>query len=388
MNSDNHGKVSEWEPVRRMLRSFMGDLPELAVAFTASIRRSVPVYRAIPEDEHRVGVEGELRMRLASLTEGSALDDAALAASSELAATRAAEGIPIDALIAAYQAGDQEIWRLVVERASPDVAPLMPQLGRLMLEATSVTTEVMARAHSRATRDIDGGRITLAHQFLKLLDDPGDPAEAALAANRLGFDPSGEFVGFVWLSGDEVPGASYETASAMSSESVVLAIRAVGERRFEMVAEASNAELLVTQLTERLRGGRLGVGLPQLGLAGAASSISDARMAFEATSLKRPVLRFADHWLEAVVLAERHRVSGLLQSAVDAASSQSHLAEAVVAFAESDMSIAATAHAVHLHANSVSYRLDRWRVLTGLNPRTFGGLARSLIACRMAELER
>jgi hypothetical protein len=368
-----------------MFRSFIDDSPELSVAVTDFIRRTVPVYRAISEDEHRAAVEHQLRMRLTALAERRPLGEAELAASAELAATRAAEGIPIDAVIAAYQAGDQEIWRLVVERGSPQVGPLMPELGRMMFAATSATTEVMARAHTRVARDIDGGRITLAHQFLELLDDPSEHAEATLAANRLGFDPNGEFVGFVWLSGDEALGASYEAASSLRSQSIGLAIRATGEGRFEMVAQADDAERLVVQITDRLRDGRLGVGVPRVGVEGASSSICDARLALEATSLKRPVVRFVDHWLESLALAESRRISVLTERGVTVAKAHPHLAETVVAFARADMSIATTAQKVHLHANSVTYRLNRWATLTGLDPRTFAGLAQSIIVCRIAD---
>ena len=385
MSRDYHQSRTEWNPVHTLLRSMRSDLPGMSVAVTAFIRRTVPVYLAISEEEHRAGVEGQLRMRLSALAEGRPLDAAELAASADLAATRAAEGIPVDALIAAYQAGDQEIWRLIAERASPQVSNLMPELGQMMFAATSVTTEVMARAHTRVARDIDGGRITLAHQFLELLDDPSRRVEATLAANQLGFDPGGRFVGFVWLSADGTPGASYEAVSSLRSESVDLALRATGDGRFEMVAQADDAERLVTQIIDRMRGGRLGVGLPRPELAGASLSISDARKALQATSQKLPVIRFADRWLEALVLSGREHIDELVESAVKVATSQHHLAETVVAFADADMSIAATAQALHLHANSVTYRLDRWARMTGLNPRTFEGLAQSLIACRMAD---
>jgi DNA-binding PucR family transcriptional regulator len=235
------------------------------------------------------------------------------------------------------------------------------------------------------SREIDGGRITLAHQFMQLLDDPLEHAQATLAASRLGFDPAGEFVGVVWLSGSRAPGTAYEAASSLRSELIDLAVRAAGDGRFEIVAQTDSAELLVTQSIERLRGGRLGIGLPRLGLRGASCSIADARMALEAASPKRPVVRFADHWLEALALSESQRIRAVTQLAVDVARMQPHLAETVIAFAESDMSIAATAQSAHLHANSITYRLDRWRSLTGLSPRTFSGLAQSVIVCRMAD---
>jgi DNA-binding PucR family transcriptional regulator len=61
-----------------------------------------------------------------------------------------------------------------------------------------------------------------------------------------------------------------------------------------------------------------------------------------------------------------------------------HLAATVLAFARADMSVARAAEELHLHANSVTYRLQRWGRLTGWDPRTFDGLVRSVAVCRMA----
>lgn len=385
MIQDNHEKSRNWSPVRRMCRGLLEELPAIAATVTDFIRGSVPVYIAVPEDEHRAAVEDQLRIRLVPLSLGRPLRETELAAARDLAAARAAQGIPIDALIAAYQAGDQEIWRLIVERGSPEMLPLMPELARMMFAATSVTTEVMARAHSRVARDIDGGRITLAHRFLEILDDPAERPAATLAAGRLGFDPTGDFVGLAWLPEGSTDSAAHEAASALRSESVALVVRAAGEGRYEMIAQAGEPESLVTQVTDRLSGGRLGIGLSRRGLAGAASSLADARIALDGTSPKRPTVRFAEHWLESIALAEGERIRVLTQPAVDVARSRPHLAETVLAFAASNMSIASTAQAVHLHANSVTYRLDRWGSLTGMDPRTFDGLARSVIACRLAD---
>jgi sugar diacid utilization regulator len=44
------------------------------------------------------------------------------------------------------------------------------------------------------------------------------------------------------------------------------------------------------------------------------------------------------------------------------------------------MHVAKSAKSLNLHANSLGYRLDRWRKLTGWDPRTFEGLRRSVAA--------
>ncbi|WP_411742559.1 helix-turn-helix domain-containing protein [Rhodococcus sp. IEGM 1318] len=53
--------------------------------------------------------------------------------------------------------------------------------------------------------------------------------------------------------------------------------------------------------------------------------------------------------------------------------------DAVRAFARSGFSVSAAARDIHLHANSVTYRLDRWQHLTGWDARTLDGLMKSIV---------
>lgn len=155
---------------------------------------------------------------------------------------------------------------------------------------------------------------------------------------------------------------------------------------FLAALRADIADVVAGVLAQPSLTGRWGVGLARRGLPGASESLGDARLALRCTSSRHPLRTFADDWHEAIVLAERARFGVLLAAAVEVADAHPHLAEAVLAFAGADMSIADTARAVHVHANSVTYRLDRWSRLTGLEARSFAGLTRSVTACRLAEL--
>jgi DNA-binding PucR family transcriptional regulator len=43
------------------------------------------------------------------------------------------------------------------------------------------------------------------------------------------------------------------------------------------------------------------------------------------------------------------------------------------------LSATAAARSLHVHPNTLTYRLDRWHRLTGWDPRTFDGLERSML---------
>ena len=65
------------------------------------------------------------------------------------------------------------------------------------------------------------------------------------------------------------------------------------------------------------------------------------------------------------------------------AEEHSHLMDAVRAFARSGFSVSAAARDIHLHANSVTYRLDRWQHLTGWDARTLDGLMKSMVSLEL-----
>jgi hypothetical protein len=250
-----------------------------------------------------------------------------------------------------------------------------------MLTATTEVSAAVARAHTAVARDIDGGRIAMGHQFLAFLDDLAQHAEAAVVARRLGLDPDGTFVGIAWVPELGDRSADYEKVLSLRSAAVAIFAQAAGDGRFEMIVQPS-ADASDDEVVARLGPGRIGIGLHRPGIAGAALSLADARIALAATHRDHPVARFAQDWAPALLLVESDRIHPILGAASDVARDQPHLAEAVLAFAAADMSVAAAARALHLHANSVKYRLERWGDLTGMDPLTFRGLISSVIACR------
>ncbi|GAA3071294.1 helix-turn-helix domain-containing protein [Streptomyces glomeratus] len=112
-------------------------------------------------------------------------------------------------------------------------------------------------------------------------------------------------------------------------------------------------------------------------------SITDATQVLSQTGGRHRVVRFADAWLAAGLGGRATRLAPLFTKAVAAARTDSHLAEAVLAFADHGLSPAAAARALHLHQNSPAYRLSRWHELTGFDPRSGDGLVASLVAIRL-----
>jgi len=129
----------------------------------------------------------------------------------------------------------------------------------------------------------------------------------------------------------------------------------------------------------------IAVGTRRATLDGARSSLTDARLAL---TIARPgtTSRFDECWLTATLAGSRARLGPLLAIGVEVATLHAHLADAVRAFADGGFSVSEAARRLGLHANTVAYRLDRWTELTGWNPRTFTGLARSIAALDLPDL--
>lgn len=376
----------DWWRVTDLCQRVVDDLPELVRTSTERIRTDLPDYADVPFDEHLATVTDQQGRRLKALAERRLPDGSDLRRAAELAQDRARQGVGVAVLIGAYHVGDRELWRALCRHPGA-AAPLLPDVASLMLESLHTISTVLASAHGEVTRELQGHRITLSQRFVQLLKGEGPDGEAARVADALGFDPHGEFTALTWRRPprqvvlptsvqrelDRRPGAFVH-----SYDSGDLLLLAQG------VSTADLADLATGWLT----GGWVGIGLARPSLAGAVLSIADSRVALAVTTEQSPVALFADVWRDACVLAEADRIDPLVAGVVTTARTQPHLARAVMAFADADMSIADTAKAMHLHANTVTYRLDRWGQLTGWNPRTFDGLGRSLVACQLALRER
>ncbi|MGZ4620537.1 MAG: PucR family transcriptional regulator [Blastococcus sp.] len=372
--------VVSWEPVADLCHRVMADLPRLARESVLSIRRGLAPYASVPFEEHLAAVTEQQRRRLEALAGNRLLARGDLDRAAELGRRRARQGIPVDVLIGAYHVGDQELWRAL--RQDPGAgAPLLPDVATLMLKLLHEISTVLASAHGDVSRELQSHRVTLSQRLVELMSDGIHGPEASRLADALGLDPGGDFVVAAWrrpepdvllppevwrgLEAGPVP-----LVHSAHSGVVVLLVQGVGS---EWIAELAGRLPL---------DGNVGIGLRRTGLAGASLSLGDARLALSAASRDRPVVQLADAWPMACLSSESARLEPLLARALEVAARHPGLAQTVLAFAAADMSVARTAGQLHLHANSVTYRLQRWGQLAGWDPRTFDGLTRSVAACR------
>ncbi|MFB7271111.1 PucR family transcriptional regulator [Streptomyces sp. NPDC056244] len=379
-----------------LFREMIGELPSFAPKVTGIIRAEIPRYSVVPEQEHMRGVRAQLHGLLDGLDQGIMPSPAYLRESSRLGAARAAQGLPIEALLGAYHIGYRETWnalmRNAVGRGKEAVAELAAQVTlfwawiRELTNAVAVAYEGVVRSELSAQED----------RYRRLIEamataDPADEATVTLARS-LGYDPAGEFQAFRGRPAD-LPSGTLESFRRYAGTGPGVVVATIHGGALSVLSQGVQDRAILRSLSRAVRTVRtakqgadalrlpLGVGLPRAGLPGAADSFQDADGALSlALRQGGGTVRYSVAWLQASLAEQSRRLGDVLGAGARTAAAHPHLAAAVTAYADHGFVPTAAARALNVHPNTVVYRLDRWTTLTGWDPRTRDGLMRSLLA--------
>jgi len=351
------------------------DADELTQRIVVRIRREFPAYAAVADEEQLDTVIGEIRNALTGFRDRRPPTVADAQHGELLGRRRAEQGIPIEIVLRAYHSGYDIMWNelhaRVVARDPAREVDLLPVVGTMMTWLRSITGRV-AEGYEAVTAARQESRLALAQVFVTGLAQGNAGSEAVEAAARgLGFDPTGPFEAICAPAGAWPPEALHRLRRAVRPP---VAVTVVGHTLAVIVQNVSVASVLA-QLGERPVAG---VGLSRPGLAGAAESLTDAERALALAEQREAVVHFEQDWLLATLLPQATRLAPLIGAR--GAENHAHLAEAVRAYAEHQFSITGGATALHVHANTLKYRLTRWQQITGWDPRTLDGLMRSLVS--------
>jgi hypothetical protein len=380
-----------WREVARLAREVATDLEALADHVVRRIEVEMPgyVHDAVPVEDLRASVTRNVEMILVGVAEHRRPTEAELAIRRELGVRRAVQGLPVDALIAAYHVGHRELWQALVRRL-PDHDG---RAARQLLEsATTVwgwvtdVTDAIAAAHARTTRRLEARVVGARQRFVELLVGGDlDGVEADRLARTLGFVGDEPFRVAVLRGGaDDRDAPDLQRAvDELDGCHVVVARGAL----LVIVWQGTDPDDLVPTARRVVPGASVAVGALRPGLRGARASLVDAELTLEVTEVGADAA-FDDVWLWATLTASEDRLAAVLADGAAVASAHPHLAQAVLAFGEHGFSVADAARHLDVHANTVAYRLDRWAGLTGWDTRTFPGLVRSLAALHIGHVGR
>ncbi|WP_432570238.1 PucR family transcriptional regulator [Kineococcus sp. SYSU DK005] len=374
------------EAIEQLYARAQSRVPALTVEVIELIRERVASYGTVAVSEQVRHTEGQLRGMVTGLAAGRGPGPRELEAARDLGRQRAHDGVPLDALIGAYQVGFQRLWAQIQQLAdeSGDQQLQLDLLGRVdgVWSWMQAITAAAAQGHSETTRVLEEVDIRSTHRFVQALSQGAVEREAVeRTAASLGYDLTGRFQVVCWsISGwsEQQVRRWHERDREPRRALQHLHVADVGQVMVA-VLQGVDPAALVARVRRVGAEVRAGVGLSRPGVQGAVDSYRDAVLCLAHADPRREVVPFERWWLPVSLSGQAPRLRQVLEPGLRAAADNPHLLQTVTAFADAGSSLSTTAAALHVHVNTVRYRLGRWRTLTGWDPMTWDGLCRTLL---------
>jgi hypothetical protein len=348
------------------------ELPEATEEILATIAREVPEYARPLEGAFgvaiRTGVSEALRQFVALIRDPGAGREPGRDVYVGLGRAELREGRTLDALQSAYRVGARVAWRRVSAAARRQGAD-PEELGVLAEAIFAYIDELSAdsvEGYAQAQREQEGERQRRRRELLALLlsDPPAADAEVRSAAQAAGWR----------LPRSAAPLAVAEPDLArvgrrLSADALVATVRGVGCALVSGAAGPSRR----AELERATRGvtAALGPTVSRAELGDAWSLASAALRAVEGGAIEADGLVDAEQHLPALLLFESgglaERLAERRLAPLDelTPAGRARMEETALAFVQHGGNAAAMARALHLHPQTIRYRLGRLRGLFG-----------------------
>jgi hypothetical protein len=348
------------------------ELPEVTEEILASIGRQVPEYARPLEGAFgvaiRTGVSEALRQFVELIRDPAAGREPGRDVYVGLGRAELREGRTLDALQSAYRVGARVAWRRVSAAARSRGADA-EELGLLAEAIFAYIDELSAdsvEGYAQAQREQEGERQGRRRELLALLlrDPPAPDAEVRSSAQAAGWR----------LPRSAAPLAVAEedltrVGRRLSADALVATVRGVG---CALVSGAAGPQRWA-ELQRATRGvtAALGPTVPRAELAEAWSIASAALRAVEAGAIEADGLVEAEEHLPELLLFESGGLAARLAERrlepLDelTPAGRARMEETALAFVQHGGNAAAMARALHLHPQTIRYRLGRLRELFG-----------------------
>lgn len=376
-------------------RLLAGMRPTLARTVLASLTERVAGYEQLPSEalagDIRHVIEINIGLFVDALRTGRVPEPDDLAVLRESAGRRAEEGIPVEQVLDAYHVGVQVVWDELLDVAGPDDEAALASANRLMLRYLQRVSAAVSVGYLEQRQAMSGDEQADRQALLSALLDGGSAADAA---HRAGVPLPACYAVLALAIGPHADEAAAGVDPAVAARRKLRRFRAELDRRAghpvlaRLGARGGTALLPLTVppedvtgahdrwLAELVAGGARAAGV-QVG-AGAVPAVPGAVAA--AARLAREVLDVAVafgrapgvHRLDDVLVeyqlsrpgAARARLAALL-APLDA---HPQLLDTLTAHLAAHQQRRRTAEVLHVHPNTVDYRLRRIALLTGLDP--------------------
>ena len=346
--------AADWQPIAAAAQASLEDLREVARACAARIRTTITEYEGVSDHELMLAVERNLPNMLVALRDRRRLSPSELHDFALTVEERAQNGIALDDYLQAVAVAEQELWDDVARRAGALDGDQRAEATLLRLACMNLVTRTTASAHRRiemASVRADQERRAQALRRLLRGDLTAEEAHEQLA--RLGLSSEQEYV--------VVRGRS------RSAVDVVKALESKGS------AYALAGDDTVGLAPERPvvpAGATLGVAGP-VPTSGLATALQQASLAFEtawALGLEG-VHDLRGLRLRAAVQASPDIGQELRRTYLGPLAESGVLGEELLATTRTYLEAGSRRHVaasrLHLHVNTIGYRLNRFTELTG-----------------------
>jgi hypothetical protein len=371
--------------------------PVLARRMIATFLEEVPLYRLLPREQ----LEGEvlaicvdnLRTFFATLIEDRLPTDEELAEPRASAARRAQERVPLEAVLTAYHVGGRIGWNELAAQAGPDETPELLAAADRVQRYIQAVTAVVATAYLQEQQAIAGEEGEALRALVSALL-AGEPAE--VLAERVGRRLAATWTVLALELGAHPDEA---TAGAIAARRKVRRVQTELDRRagepvltrfdatggIALLADAERWREVLPEVVDRMQ---RCAGVPVRAGATEARSTGDLAVSGE---LAGEVLRLAPvqpglyllrHVLLDYQLSRPSQAQPHLAALLAPLERFPDLMRTLEVHLEQDLDRRRAAAALHVHPNTLDYRVRRVVELTGLDPGTTIGL--QLLAAALA----
>ncbi len=391
------------EAIRQVGEALVARHTEIAREMVDRILDEVPEYRRAPPevtDDVLVLSTATAKLLGQAFAAGSRVEREDVPIVREHAARRVHQGVSLEAFLHAYRAALFGYWDACAEEASRlDISREEGlALSRFALDAIDTVTthaaEAYLREETRARTQSGREARDLVERLIRgqpIADHRRHPAAP-------GLNPTGQLVTIVGrIDETTLPvGDALQVARDVLEEDMSLGkvrpLVAIRQGEIVLVAAGSSSpDKRVSLRAARQRAldehevdMRYGVSLPSPGFASVQQAYREAALSLSYTSAVRPIVSLDDlSSLECALIgadATTRAVIASKGSELQALSAEelSVAIETIRAFSDADLNVARAAEQVHVHPNTVRYRLERIAATCGHDPRTFAGLVELL----------
>jgi hypothetical protein len=348
------------------------ELPAATEEILATIAREVPEYARPLEGSFgvgiRTGVTEALRQFVALIRDPDAGRDAGRDVYVGLGRGELRQGRTLDSLQSAYRVGARVAWRRISaaarrHRVDPDQLAILAEAIFAYIDELSADS---VEGYAQAQREQEGERQRRRRELLALLlrDPPAEESELRAAAQAAGWRLPRSAAPLAVAEADLA-----RVARRLPPDALVGSVDGIGCALVSGAASPSrNSE--IGRATESVTAA-LGQSVPRAELGSSWALAKAALRAAEAGAIEaEPPIVAEDHLADLLIfesggLGERLAQSRLAPLAELTPAARERMEETALAFVQHGGNAAAMARALHLHPQTIRYRLTRLRELFG-----------------------